>query len=368
MLGAMWGIAPGHAAGLVGGMIAGAAWLVLVLALPGRMRGGHRAAPGTVRAAALLMAVSAGVHLGLVPHHAGDPLTALAFLVDAAALAGLAVAALTTRWWRAPAVALLAVTVLAYLVYLVAGLERPDQVGVLAKLTEVLALGLALVPSPGELGRRHHGLRWSAATICVPALVVLTGTTAWIADLVHPGPGHQHVAATFQATNPIPTSAQVAAADRLLADTRAAIAPYHDPALARAAGYRPGPGTERLQHWQNAAFAKGPILDPRRPQALVYVRGRSGPVLAGAMFQMPQRGQIGPDPGGPLTAWHSHDNVCVTPIGFQFSLATPYGTCPLGAISVSVPPMLHVWIVDNPAGGPFAIDLDPRTVRALERT
>lgn len=363
----MWDIAPGHAAGLVGGLVAAVIWLVLVLAVPGRLRAGHRAAPGTVRTAALLMAVSAGVHLGLVPHLGRDPLTALAFLVDAAALAGLAVAALTTRWWRPPAVALLVATVLAYLVYLVAGLERPDQVGLLAKLMEVLALGLALVPAPGERGRRHHGLRWSAATLGVPALVVMVGATGWIADLVHPGPGHQHAGATFQATNPFPTAEQQAAADRLLAETRAAIAPYQDTAVARASGYRPGPGSERLQHWQNAAYAKGPILDPRRPQALVYARGRAGPVLAGAMFQMPQRGQRGPDPGGPLTAWHSHDNVCITPFGFQFSLATPYGTCPLGAISVSVPPMLHVWIVDNPNGGPFAIDLDPRTVRALER-
>lgn len=364
----MWTIAPGHAAGLAGGLVAAATWLVLVLAVPGRLRTGHRAVPGTVRAAALLMAVSAGVHLALVPHLGRDPLTAFAFLLDAGALTGLAVAAPTTRWWRAPAVALLAVTVLAYLVYLVAGLERPDQVGLLAKLLEVLALGLALVPAPGERGRRHHVVRWSLATIGVPALVVVVGATAWIDDLVHPGAGHQHAGATFQATNPVPTAEQVAAADRLLTETRAAIAPYRDPALARAAGYRPGPGAERLQHWQNAAFAKGPVLDPRRPQALVYVRGRSGPVLAGAMFQMPQRGQRGPDPGGPLTAWHSHDNVCVTPFGFQFSLATPYGTCPLGAISVSVPPMLHVWIVDNPSGGPFAIDLDPRTVRVLERT
>jgi hypothetical protein len=30
--------------------------------------------------------------------------------------------------------------------------------------------------------------------------------------------------------------------------------------------------------------------------------------------------------------------------------------------------MLHVWIVDNPRGGPFAVDIDPSVVAALDRT
>ena len=259
----MWEIAPGHAAALIGGLLAGAGWLIVVRFLPGR-----RTAPGTVRGAALLMVVSAGVHLFLAPGHGDDPLTSLAFLVDAAALVVLAVASLGTRWWRAPAAAVLVAGVLAYVVYVLAGLERPDQVGVATKLIEVVALGLALVPVPGQR-RAGQGARWVAVTAGVPALVVVTGLGAWVADLAHPGPGHQHVGAVFQPTNPIPTAEQQARADRLLADTRAAIAPYRDVRVARAAGYRPNPGPERLQHWQNPAFQKGPVLDTRRPQALV---------------------------------------------------------------------------------------------------
>jgi hypothetical protein len=137
--------------------------------------------------------------------------------------------------------------------------------------------------------------------------------------------------------------------------------------VAWAAGYRPGVSFSGVAHWTNPTYAKGPILDPRRPQALVYVRGRSGPLLAGAMFQMPRLGELGPDPGGPLTAWHVHQNLCVSAVGFQISFATPYATCPLGAVIVTLPAMLHVWTVNNPAGGPFAIDLDPSTVRAMER-
>ncbi len=112
----------------------------------------------------------------------------------------------------------------------------------------------------------------------------------------------------------------------------------------------------------------GYVMDAHRPQGLVYANTHHGPVLLGAMFQMKGLNRFGPDPGGPLTAWHQHENICFTPFGFEFSLMTPFATCPIGAIDVSVSPMLHVWIVDNPRGGPFAVDIDPSVVAALDRT
>jgi len=121
-------------------------------------------------------------------------------------------------------------------------------------------------------------------------------------------------------------------------------------------------------HWFNKAYEKGPVLDPRHPQGLVYANTHHGPVLIGAMFQMQRIGDFGPDPGGPLTAWHQHENICFSVIGLEFSLMTPYSTCPFGAIDVTAPPMLHVWIVDNPKGGPFAVDIDPAVVAAIDRT
>ena len=118
-------------------------------------------------------------------------------------------------------------------------------------------------------------------------------------------------------------------------------------------------------HWMNEAYVRaGYVMDPHRPQGLVYANTKSGPVLLGAMFQMQHIGQFGPDPGGPLTAWHQHENICFTPLGFQFSLMTPFATCPLGAIDLSAAPMLHVWIVNNP-GGPFAVDIDSSVVNQL---
>ncbi|HKF76258.1 MAG TPA: hypothetical protein VKF59_08960 [Candidatus Dormibacteraeota bacterium] len=366
----MWEIASEHVPGLAGGLVAALAWLLAARLLPvRRFREGYAAAPGSVRLAALLMAVTAGVHLALAPHVLDEsPLTALAFVADALAFVALAVAAFTAWWWRRAAATLVVATIGAYLVYVAVGLEAPDQVGTATALVELTALGLALVPVPGEARPGHRELRWAAVAVAVPALTMLTGLTVWGADLLRPGAGHQHAGAVVQATAAVPTPQQRAQADRLFSETAAAIAPYRDWRVAWAAGYRPSGPASGAVHWMNAAYARGPILDPRRPQGLVYVRGRSGWVLAGAMFEMPRLGEFGPDPGGPLTAWHQHQDVCVSPLGPAISLATPYASCPLGAVGMSFPAMLHVWIVGNPAGGRFAIDLDPRTVRALERS
>jgi hypothetical protein len=365
----MWDLAPDHAAGLVGGLMAALAWLLAVRFVPSqRFRRRYAAAPGSVRAAALLMVVTAGVHLALVPGHLDDsPFTALTFLVNAAAFTTVAIAAFSAWWWRRAAATLLVATILAYLFYLVVGFEGPDQVGIATKLVELTALGLALVPVPHEQRPAHRGLRWAAVAVAMPALTVLTGLTVWGVDLLRPAAGHHHVGAVVQATASHPTPQQRERADRLFSETSAAIAPYRDWRVAWAAGYRPPRQTGGAVHWMNPAYAGGPILDPRRPQGLVYVRGRSGWVLTGAMFQMPHLGQFGPDPGGPLTAWHAHENICLSPVGPAFGLATPYASCPLGAVAISAPAMLHVWIVDNPAGGPFAIDLDPKTIRALQQ-
>jgi hypothetical protein len=109
------------------------------------------------------------------------------------------------------------------------------------------------------------------------------------------------------------------------------------------------------------------VLDPKHPQGLVYANTKHGPVLLGAMFQMKNIGQFGPDPGGPLTAWHEHEDICVTPFGLAFSLMTPTATCPAGSIDLTVPAMLHVWIVPNP-GGRFAVDIDQKVVKLIDQS
>ena len=361
----MYDLAPGHLPGLIGGL---AALAVAVFAV--RRSRWHRAAPATVQIASVLMAVSGGVHLALIPHHLGSSLvTSALFFFNGIAFVRLA-ALVAWRWWRIASALLIVLTVLGYVVYIGAQLEVPDQVGIATKLVELAALGMVLIPLRAESLRNHGALRWSVLGAALPGLMVIVTSVVWISDLAHPSATHAHAGALLQKTNLVPTPQQQAAASALYDETVAAIEPYKDSRNAWAAGYRPnGSTTMPSTHWINNTYSHGGyVLDPQHPQGLVYANSHHGPVLLGAMFQMKSIGVFGPDPGGPLTAWHQHQNICITPFGLEFSLMTPFSTCPLGAIDFSAPAMLHVWIVANPQGGRFAVDIDPKVVAAIDRT
>lgn len=359
----MWNISADHLNGLIAGLIALPIALVVISLRPSR-----RTVPITVLAASVLMAMSGAIHLGLVATHLGERVTAALFVINGTAFIAMSFA-YTWRWWRLASSVLLVATILGYLIYIVLGFDSPDQVALTTKLIELAALGLILVPVRGEARPRDRGWYWAVLGTGLPLLTLLSGTTVWAVDLAHPDAQHAHAGAVLQATNAVATPAQVAAADQLYSVTQAAILPYTDWHKAWAAGYRPGGSqAQPSTHWMNQAYVKaGYVMDPNRPQGLVYANTKHGPVLIGAMFQMQHLGQFGPDPGGPLTAWHQHENICFTPFGFEFSLMTPFATCPLGSIDLSVPPMLHVWIVDNPSGR-FAVDIDSSVVNALDRS
>jgi len=360
----MFSVSPEHAIGIVAGLLA---IPVALLFLPRQKA--WRDATATVKGAAVLMLVTAAVHLALVGHHVeGEPLTAALFVVNGVLFIALSFS-VGWRHWRLASSAMLVATILGYLVYVVAGLEGPDQVGLATKLVELTALGLVLVPVRGEMQPSHRSIRWAGLGAAIPVLLVTTSASLWIVDLVRPDARHVHAGALLQSTNAVATQQQWDAANQLYRETQAAIAPYADWHQAWAAGYRPG-GSQTMPstHWMNQRFVDaGYVMDPQHPQGLVYANTRHGPMLLGAMFQMKRIGEFGPDPGGPVTAWHQHENICFTPFGFEFSLMTPTATCPLGAISISAPPMLHVWIVDNP-GGPFAIDFDEKVLKKIDQS
>ena len=359
----MFSVSPTHAIGLIAGILA-----IPVALLVLRTRRGWREAAGTTRAAAVLMMCTAAVHLALIGHHLQtQPLTSALFFANGVLFIALA---FSTAWrhWSIASSALLVATILGYVVYVVAGLEGPDQVGLSTKLVELTALGLVLIPVRAEIRPSFRRTRWAALGVAMPVLLVTTSASLWIVDLVRPDPRHVHAGALLQSTNPVATQEQWDAANALYRETKEAIAPYADWRNAWAAGYRPGgPDSMPSTHWMNQRYVEaGYVMDPLHPQGLVYANSKHGPVLLGAMFQMKKIGQFGPDPGGPVTAWHQHENICFTPLGVEFSLMTPTATCPLGAINISAPPMLHVWIVSNP-GGPFAVDIDPRVVKQIDQ-
>ena len=356
----MFDISADHAIGIYAALVA------LPLALIALRLRRPRNVPATVLGASVLMAMSGAIHLGLVWTHLEESITAALFVMNGIAYIVLS-QLYTWRWWRLMSSGLITATLLGYLGYIVLGFDTPDQVAVATKLLELTALGLVLVPVRNEAGG-HRTVRWSAFGAAIPLLTIVTTAVVWIDDLARPDAQHVHAGALLQATNDVATPEQIAAAQQLYDETAAAIAPYRDWHNAWAAGYRPG-GSQTMPstHWMNQRYVDaGYVIDPRHPQGLVYANSKHGPVLLGAMFQMKRLGVFGPDPGGPVTAWHEHENICFTPFGFEFSLMTPTSTCPLGAIDISAPAMLHVWIVDNPTG-PFAVDIDPKVVKQIDQ-
>jgi hypothetical protein len=157
------------------------------------------------------------------------------------------------------------------------------------------------------------------------------------------------------------TAGQQRAAADLVEAVRAAAAKYRDVAVALADGYRPDRRGDGLDlHFENEQRANdGAVLDPSRPEQLVYARAGGRAALLGVVFRMPRADQRGPQIGGATTTWHSH-NICVGPLPPGFGLVTPYGTCPFLTAEVTLPEMMHVWVVDSPAG-PFADSL-PKNV------
>ena len=168
-----------------------------------------------------------------------------------------------------------------------------------------------------------------------------------------------------------PTVAQQSATTDLVNTTWTDARKYQSLAQARAAGYRPvTPTGQAVVHYINPADYRatvqgGPVLDPSAPQSLVYANTPHGAVLAAAMYIQPPTAEASPDPGGCLTQWHVHTNLCFARGAGIVGEADPI--CSAGSTNRTTPPMLHIWFVPIP-GGPTAVDAtDPQVVHAAEQ-
>jgi len=160
------------------------------------------------------------------------------------------------------------------------------------------------------------------------------------------------------------TAAELKAAARLVAETRAAAVRFESLDAALAEGYyQVAPPRNGLVHYMNAAYNRdGRILDPERPESLVYLSMADGSwKLVGVLYRMPSPDQPGPRVGGVLTTWHAHDNLCTA--NGRVVATTTNGACARGTLS-QTPEMLHVWLVDNPRGV-FADDMEPAALRTV---
>lgn len=333
----MYTVGDEHELGLILALLAlGTSWYLLRQRTPG------------LRASISLLAATGAGHLGLALGHEPETRT------GAFAAFGLWAVYAARRWARTGApmrgtVAGLVLSVLAYVAVLLSG-EAPDQAGLVMKVLEIGAIGLILGQSAETKTAR---LRQSATVV---AMTVVLGVTGWIGAFV--GGGHTHelgetpgpgLAIPRLESTP-PSAAERAGADRLYEETLANIARFEDVAVAAAEGYDVATMGRLGGHADNPAYKNdGRILDPTRPETLVYHPGPDGPVLLGAMYQTGDSGEPGPMVGGSLTVWHGHDHVCfgLLPPGLG-SLGSPMGTCPLGTVTVALTnEMIHVWTVEG---------------------
>lgn len=183
------------------------------------------------------------------------------------------------------------------------------------------------------------------------------------------GPGMAMATGPCTAT---PTAAQQAATVNLVDTTWLADRKYQSLAVAKAAGFVPlTPSGLRVVHYISLAnYAKtvagGPTIDPSAPQSLVYANTPKGAVLVAVMFLDPPGDTATPQPGGCLTPWHLHTNLCFGG-GSTLVVGVMNPTCPPGSVNRISPPMMHIWFAPIP-GGPTAVDApDAQVVRAAEQ-
>jgi hypothetical protein len=153
------------------------------------------------------------------------------------------------------------------------------------------------------------------------------------------------------------TPEQQAAAENLVAITLIRLPQWTDPAVAEASGFRSiGDGLTGVEHFVNPAFMEDDvILDPDRPESLVYDTTGGGRRLVAAMYMVDRGTPLDavPDVGGALMQWHTHENLCYSPEGKVAGLTDANGDCPVGLTKPIPTPMIHVWIEPHRCG-PFA--------------
>ncbi len=115
--------------------------------------------------------------------------------------------------------------------------------------------------------------------------------------------------------------------------------------------------------------ADGRVLDPERPEFLIYYESGGAKRLAGLMF-LAEPDTHGPQIAGPMAVWHFHlwsEKLCLWRGLLVDGLADGEG-CPDGGVaSHRSPEMLHLWFFDH-SQGMFAtgMDLEPFEIRELE--
>lgn len=250
------------------------------------------------------------------------------------------------------------------------------SVGAVLVSVALVAGGPEMQMAAGSVAHHHattSHMRMSDARAAPVRLA--TGTPG--GDITMPDP-HMQMApgmamASSSACDAQPTAAQQRAAVALVDASWKGASRFQSLAVAKAAGYRLiTPSGLPVVHYLNVGYyladaMRGRVLNTMKPQSLVYANTPKGAVLVAAMF-ITSPGGLTPQPGGCLTQWHVHTNLCLQRgFGVVGVVTAAHPRCPAGSRNRVTPPMMHIWFVPI-SGGPTAIDAsNAQIVRAAER-
>lgn len=250
-------------------------------------------------------------------------------------------------------------------------------------MTAVLVGSALAVAGPASVASTSASPSGSGSGMNMPAMpaaarTIKLPTTSPAGDITMPNPDMQMADGMKMANSApctaTPTAQQQQAAVAMVDTSWKDSQKYQSLAVAKAAGYRSiTPAGAPVVHYLSPAAYRatvmgGPVLDYADPQSLVYANTPKGAVLVAAMYITTPHGAT-PQPGGCLTQWHVHTNLCLTKgLGVVGAMGrNGNSTCPAGSRNRVTPPMIHVWFVPIP-GGPTAIDApDVQVVQAAER-
>jgi hypothetical protein len=259
-----------------------------------------------------------------------------------------------------------------------------------AAVAAVAVIGVALATGTPALGGSAPGTGTSgtsagSASGAMPGMNMSGGASSPIklandtpaGDITMPDTNMQMMAgmrmADPGACTATPTKAQQEAAVSMVNASWNDAKKYQSLAAAKAAGYVPiTPSGASVVHYLNMAYYQqvlkgGPVLNYQDPQSLVYANTANGAVLVAAMYITSANGPT-PQPGGCLTQWHVHTDLCLTgTLNVVGEVGPRQATCPAGSVNRVTPAMIHVWFVPIP-GGPTAIDApNYQVVQAAEQ-
>lgn len=330
---------------------------------------------------AALASLAAGViHSGAIAGHAPHRQAVWAFLgVAVVQLAwGAYALARPRRWLAGVGVAIGVVVFAGWVLAKTRGLTFIDGLDVKEPVrgADAIAAGLAFVTVVSGLlalvVRRRAAPRAMIFVAAAAMVAMVVPGTAGAVNHPHAGTVSTVAAEPASAVPPRPfdpalpidlsgvpgvTPEQQARAENLLASTVMLLPKWSDPAFDTANGFVSihdgGSGTE---HYVNPAFmADDTILDPNKPESLVFDTRVSPKRLVAAMYMMTPGATLAdvPDLGGALTQWHIHNNLCFTAEGRVAGLTQGDGSCAANLFKGPETPMIHVWIEPHPCG-PFA--------------